>query len=156
MTWRFIRGESVSHLPSDPLGSRIGRDADRDWPAAGVTQDHQAVEQLERDRAYDEQIQRRDAGGMITGESLSTLGRVVGGAGPYTCRRLIQRLRFRASTIRRGSAVRPTASSRGSCAGSALESRNQFVDGRRRGGTSSASRRGNRVGASGSRSSAGR
>ncbi len=32
--------------------------------------------------------------------------RVVGGAGPYTCRRLIQRLRFQASTIRRGSAVR--------------------------------------------------
>jgi hypothetical protein len=31
-----------------------------------------------------------------------------GGAEPYTCRRLIQRLRFQASTIRRGSAVRPT------------------------------------------------
>src|ERR1700681_3428802 len=27
MTWRFVPGESVSHLPSDPLGSRIGSDA---------------------------------------------------------------------------------------------------------------------------------
>src|ERR1700719_3232178 len=30
MTWRFVPRESVSHLPSDPLGSRIGSDADRD------------------------------------------------------------------------------------------------------------------------------
>ena len=29
-TRRFIPGESVSHLSSDPLGSRIGSDADRD------------------------------------------------------------------------------------------------------------------------------
>src|SRR5271169_1005849 len=65
---------------------------------------------------------------------------VAGGAGPYTCRRLIQRLRSRTSTIRRGSAVHPTAGSRGSSAGSALESQNQSVDGRRGGGTSSASR----------------
>src|SRR6202035_720547 len=75
MTWRFIPGESVSHLPSDPLGSRIGSDADHDQPPAGVTQDHKAVEQLERDRAYDEQIQGSDASGMITQESPPTLGR---------------------------------------------------------------------------------
>jgi hypothetical protein len=81
---------------------------------------------------------------------------VAGGAGPHTCRRLIQRLRFQASTIRRGSAVRPTAGSRGSSAGSALASRNQSLDGRRPGGTSSASKRGNRFGASGSRSPAAR
>ena len=55
---------------------------------------------------------------------------VVGGAGPYTCRRLIQQLRFQASTIRRGSAVRPTAGSRGSSVGSALASQNQSLDGR--------------------------
>ena len=30
MTWRFITGESVSYLPSDPLGGWIGSDADRD------------------------------------------------------------------------------------------------------------------------------
>ena len=86
----------------------------------------------------------------------SNLGTVVGGAGPYTCRRLIQRLRCQASTIRRGSAVRPTAGCRGSSAGSALEARYRSVAGRRRGGTSSASRRGNHVGASGARSPAGR
>ena len=27
MTRRFIPGKSISHLPSDPLGSRIGSDA---------------------------------------------------------------------------------------------------------------------------------
>src|ERR1700730_9954375 len=75
MTWRFIPGESVCHLPGDPLGSRIGSDADRDSPPAGVTQDHQAVEQLERDGAHHEQIQRSDACGVIAQESLPTLGR---------------------------------------------------------------------------------
>src|SRR5208282_3285664 len=65
MTRRFIPGESVSHLPSDPLGSWIGSDADRDQPPAGVMQDHQAIEQLERDRAYDEQIQRSNAANVI-------------------------------------------------------------------------------------------
>ena len=61
MKWRFIPRESVCHLPSDPLLSWIGSDADRDQPPAGVTQDHQAVEQLERDSTYDEQVQRSDA-----------------------------------------------------------------------------------------------
>src|SRR5579864_2855717 len=74
-TRRFVPRKGVSHLPSDPIGSRIGSDADRDEPHAGVTQDHQAVEQLEGDRVYDEQIQRSDARGMIAQESLPTLGR---------------------------------------------------------------------------------
>ena len=70
----FIPGESVRHLPGDPLDSGIGSDADRDQSPAGMTQDHQAVERLERDGAYDEQIQRSDAGRVITQESLPTLG----------------------------------------------------------------------------------
>src|ERR1700731_571590 len=73
MTWRFIPGESVSHLPSDPLGSWIGSDADRDQLPAGVTQDYQAVEQLERDGPYYEQIQRGNVSGMIAREGLPTL-----------------------------------------------------------------------------------
>src|SRR5215469_14385987 len=73
MTRRFIPGESVRHLPSDPLGSRIARHADAYQPPSGVTQDHQAVEQLERDGAYNEQIQRSDAGGMVAQESLLPL-----------------------------------------------------------------------------------
>jgi len=40
-----------------------------------VTQDHQAVEQLERDCAHDEQIQRSNAGSVIAQESLPTLRR---------------------------------------------------------------------------------
>ncbi len=56
MTWRFVPGKGVSHLPGDPLGSRIVSHSNRDESPSGVTQDHQAVEQLERDRAYDEQI----------------------------------------------------------------------------------------------------
>ena len=75
MTRRFIPGESVSHLPSDPLGSRICSDADRDQPSAGVTQDHQAVEQLERESPHYEQIQRSDATSVIAQESLPTLER---------------------------------------------------------------------------------
>jgi hypothetical protein len=54
------------------------------------------------------------------------LGTVVGGAGPYICRRLIRRLRSQALTIRHRFAVRPAAGSRGSRAGSAPESRKQF------------------------------
>jgi len=30
MTWRFVSRKGVSHLPSDPLGTWIGSDADRD------------------------------------------------------------------------------------------------------------------------------
>src|ERR1700688_2272533 len=30
MTWRFVPRKGVSHLPSYPLGSRIGSDTDRD------------------------------------------------------------------------------------------------------------------------------
>src|SRR5271169_5996060 len=30
MTWRFVPGKGVSHLPGNPLGGRIGSDADRD------------------------------------------------------------------------------------------------------------------------------
>src|SRR5437660_11653897 len=75
MTWRFVPGEGVSHLTSDPLGGRIGSDADCYETLAGVTQDHQAVEQLERDSAYDEQIQRSDAGSVIAQEGLPTLRR---------------------------------------------------------------------------------
>src|SRR5258708_4061427 len=58
MTRRFVPRKSISHVTGYPLGSRIGSDADRDQPSAGVTQNHQAVEQLERDRAYHEKIQR--------------------------------------------------------------------------------------------------
>src|SRR5208337_475137 len=74
MTWRFIPGESVCHLPCDPLLSRISSDADRDQLPAGVMQDHQAVEQLERDGAHYEQIDGSDASGMIAQKGLPTLG----------------------------------------------------------------------------------
>jgi hypothetical protein len=156
VTWRFVLRKGVGYLSGELRGGRIGSHTDRDQEPAGVTQDHQAIEQLERDRGTTKQIQRSDACGMIAQESLPTLGWWSAGAGPCTCRRLIQRLRSQASTIRRGSAVRPIASSRGSSAGSALESLNPSVDGRRHGGTSSANKRGNRVGAKGSRSPAGR
>src|SRR5882672_9115655 len=75
VTRRFVPGKRVRHLPSDPLGGRIGSDADCYEPPTGVTQDHQAVEQLERDRAHHEQIQRSDANSVIAQESLPTLRR---------------------------------------------------------------------------------
>ena len=61
VTWCFVPRKGVGYLTGEPRGGRIGSHIDRDQPPAGVTQDHQAVEQLERDRAYDEQIQRSDA-----------------------------------------------------------------------------------------------
>jgi hypothetical protein len=73
ITWRFVPRKGVSYLPSDPLGSRIVRHANAHQPPAGVTHDYQAIEQLERDRGYDEKIQRGDPGGMIVQESLPTL-----------------------------------------------------------------------------------
>jgi len=74
VTWRFVPRKSIGYLTGEPRGGRIGSHPDRDQPPAGVTQDHQAVEQLERDRGYDEQIQRSNASGMIVQESLPTLG----------------------------------------------------------------------------------
>ena len=65
VTRRFVPGKCVCHLTCDPFGGRIGSDADCYAPPAGVTQGHKAVEQLERDGAYDEQIQRSDAGTVI-------------------------------------------------------------------------------------------
>jgi hypothetical protein len=75
MTRRFVPRKSVGHLTSYPLGSRIGSDADCDQSPAGVAQNDQAVEQLERDRADYEQIQLSDAVNVIAQESLPTLGR---------------------------------------------------------------------------------
>jgi hypothetical protein len=75
MTWRLVPRKRVSDLPSDPLGSRIVRHADAHQPPVSVMQDYQAIEQLERDAADHEQIQRSNAGGMIAQKSLPTLGR---------------------------------------------------------------------------------
>jgi len=43
----FVPGKGISHLTGDPRGGRIVRHADAHQPPAGVTQDHQAVEQLD-------------------------------------------------------------------------------------------------------------
>src|SRR5258708_12335623 len=69
---RFVPGKRVRHLTCDPLGGRIGSDADCYEPPTGVTQDHQAVEQLERDGAHHEQIHRTDAGSLIPPASIPT------------------------------------------------------------------------------------
>jgi hypothetical protein len=47
MTWRFIPREGVNHLSSDPLGGRIVRHPDAHQSPASVTQNDQAIEQLE-------------------------------------------------------------------------------------------------------------
>jgi hypothetical protein len=73
MTWRFIPGESVSHLPSDPLGSWIARHAYSNQSSSRVPKNDKAVEQLERDRSHHEQIKRSNAGSVITQECLPTL-----------------------------------------------------------------------------------
>src|SRR6266851_9210447 len=54
---------------------RIVCHADARQSPAGVAKDYQAIKQLERDRAYDEQIQRSDAVNVIAQEGLPTLGR---------------------------------------------------------------------------------
>ena len=64
---------------ADESGVR-GGNADRYESRTGVTQDHQAVEQSERDRAHHEQIQRGDGGSVIAQESPPTVGR--GSAAP--------------------------------------------------------------------------
>ena len=42
---------------------------------SGVTKNHQAIEQLERDRSHHEKIDRSDAGGVIAQERSPTLRR---------------------------------------------------------------------------------
>src|SRR6202040_445261 len=108
MTWRFVPGEGVSHLTGDPLVCRIGSHSNRDESPAGVTQNHQAVEELERDRPHHEQIQRSDAGNVIAQEGLPALRRWSAAPDHIPADRLIRRPRFRASTIRHGYAVLPT------------------------------------------------
>src|SRR5260221_14473924 len=78
MTWRFVPGKGISHLACEPFGSRIVRHADAHKSPAGVAKDYQAMEQLERDRVDDEQIQRSDDCGMIEQKRLTTLGRWTG------------------------------------------------------------------------------
>ena len=153
MTWRYIPRKGVNHLHRNPLTVGFANHTNRDQAPARMTQDHRAIEQLEGDLANDEQIRRSGASGL-TAQEVFQPWRVVGGFGPYTCRRLIQQLRSRASTIRHGSVVRSIAGSRGSCVVSGSESRKQSVHGRRHDGTSRASRCGNPIGANGSWSSA--
>jgi hypothetical protein len=63
-TWRFVLRKGISRLTGKPRGGRIIRHPDAHQPPTGVMQDYQAVTQLERDRAYHEQIQRSDARSM--------------------------------------------------------------------------------------------
>ena len=115
-------------------------------------QDHQAVEQLERDSAYNEQIQRSNARGMIAQESFPTLGRWSTMPGRIPADGCIQRLRFQASTIRQWMRSTPHSGFSRLIRRISAESRSQSEDGHRHSEDSSASRRGTRVCASESRS----
>ena len=75
VTRRLVPRKGVSHLNGEPRGARIARHADAHQPPARVTQDHQAVEQLEGDGTHHEKIQRRDGASVIAQESLPTLRR---------------------------------------------------------------------------------
>ena len=63
--WRFVPGKGFSYLTGDPLGRRIGGHADPNKFPSQMTDDHEAIEQLERDGAHDQQIDGRDAGGVV-------------------------------------------------------------------------------------------
>ncbi len=68
VTRRFIPGEGVSDLACGLLVCRIGSHSNRDESPAGVTQNHQAIEQLARDRPHHEQIQQSD--GALTPQEM--------------------------------------------------------------------------------------
>jgi hypothetical protein len=70
----LIPREGISDLTRNPLGARIGGYADSNPPPSSVTQNHYTIEQPERYRADDEQIDRRDSGNVIAQERLPSLG----------------------------------------------------------------------------------
>src|ERR1035437_7533245 len=74
MTRRFVPGKGIDHLSRDPLGGRVVRHADAHQSPSGVAKNYQAIEQLERDSANHEQIDRRDPRGVIAQECFPTLG----------------------------------------------------------------------------------
>jgi hypothetical protein len=71
MIRRFVPRKSFGELVSDPLGRRIGRNADGDQVPACVAQNHQTIEQLEGDSAHHEQIKRGDTGASTGVTTLS-------------------------------------------------------------------------------------
>jgi hypothetical protein len=70
---RFVPRKGFGYLPRDPLSDRIGSDTDCGKPSASVMENHQAAEELERDRPHDEQVDGRDALCVITEKRLPAL-----------------------------------------------------------------------------------
>ena len=73
MPWCFVPRECFRDLTSDPLSGRIGGHAYPDQPPARVAENHQTIQQLERDGAHHEQVEGSDAGGMVAQEGLPAL-----------------------------------------------------------------------------------
>jgi hypothetical protein len=73
MRWRFIPRKGFGHLSSDPFCGRIAGDCDPDHSPPGVTKNHEPIEQSERDRADNEQVDRSDSCGVIAQERFPAL-----------------------------------------------------------------------------------
>jgi hypothetical protein len=73
VAWRFIPGESLSHLSGDPFGARMSGDAEPYQPPTLMAQDHQHIEQFEKRGRHHEEIDRSNACRMVAQEGLPAL-----------------------------------------------------------------------------------
>src|SRR5512141_2688221 len=72
---RLLPREGLGDLAGDPVGRGVGRHVDPYQLASPKPDDHQTIEQLEAGRRHDEHVRGADVRGVITKESLPTLGR---------------------------------------------------------------------------------
>ena len=72
---RRIEGKGITQLLTDPCGRGIGRDVEMKDASAIMCQDEEAVEQLERGRRHDEEVDGDEAACMILEERLPSLRR---------------------------------------------------------------------------------
>ena len=109
--WRRAPRECLSDLLCDPRHRWVRRDTEMHDLAALVVEHDEAEQEVERGRGDHEEIDRRQAIGVICKECPPRLRWSAMGNGPCISRRRPGRWKSQASKARHGSEVRPTVCS---------------------------------------------
>jgi hypothetical protein len=70
VSWSFFPRKRLGHLSGDPPGGRVGSDVGPNQAASSQADNDQTVQQVKANGRNHEQIDRRDAIGMILAEPL--------------------------------------------------------------------------------------
>ena len=109
--WRRAPRECLSDLLCDPRHRRVRRDTEMHDLAALVVEHDEPEQEVERGRGDHEEIDRRQAIGVICKGMSATTAMAAMGNGPCISRRRPGRWKSQASKARHGSEVRPTVCS---------------------------------------------